>query len=794
MHKNHIENFETIGNILSDTESKVTDKLEDEKKKLIGNLQNDVKDWDKSRNEYVKDVKDTLKSVSKKSPYLGKNVMLTNTEGDPIISGYVTNKGDFKLYANDTVFSNTAGNNGCPANITEAPTSIKPGEKMVFKPKIPTDPGMTNGKPMIPGQSCGNEGDNIWITDVKDSSKPEMIGCMIKNSIEAKLEENERYALKNHVNSFDECKNYALVRGKDSFAYSENANSDKLKCVIGNSTDFKKAIKANENLWMTCNDNQRVALNNNCGVEATWTSNTNSSKYDSPCGKIAKVTSVDGTLENCRVNMGVLDFRGNFSLFQYSKENGKVREIPPEIKTPEEWIVFSTYLFNQDISTNVIHGRYYDEAVWTTNVANDKCSPVYGGVINNVQASYGLNCLASRSPYAESADSGKIYAGTPTQDIANALYKGANAIQKNPEALKNASKAIGMIPEPAGIVAGIGAGLVYGGYKAWEHHKHKLAGEKKKEEIGPYPGNWSDITAPFVENRVTANYTPLVGGWEDPEYPAGEDPAVGCAKVFDTTYRCGTMPKKITLDAEAAGKTVNYDCGSETKDCGFYIMMIQDDGNLVIYKNEHGGRVMWSSNTYGPKYSGEVANNDLLKDRREGRSWIASGEIMHPGEYIASDNGKNFAILQEDGNFVVYRTIRPCKKEGDHEVGKSNTYALYNVDNIGHNALGKVGYITSDAMLKQYPDNLVEKDSEYQIYKDKAPISTNYVLISDPSGGSVDIEYAKNICNKSNKCTGFVKFSDNKFFMINDDYTTIFTNIVNQKGNNLYVKKPKVLN
>ncbi|MEV7521774.1 hypothetical protein [Streptomyces sp. NPDC091371] len=79
-------------------------------------------------------------------------------------------------------------------------------------------------------------------------------------------------------------------------------------------------------------------------------------------------------------------------------------------------------------------------------------------------------------------------------------------------------------------------------------------------------------------------------------------------------------------------------------------MVLQEDGNLVMYRKRD-GKAIWSSGTYGLRYSATLEmdpKGDLIL--REGDQ--ASTVRWHSG---TDGNPDAYALLQDDGNFVVYK-------------------------------------------------------------------------------------------------------------------------------------------
>ena len=109
--------------------------------------------------------------TSPNNPYLNKNIHLTeNTSsitdrGFSNYGGYVTEQGLYKPYNSPNSYRSTIGKNGCPNNnsksvgINEFSSSLLPGE------------------PMIAGQSCGNEGKNVYVSKLASNPVSSYVGC-----------------------------------------------------------------------------------------------------------------------------------------------------------------------------------------------------------------------------------------------------------------------------------------------------------------------------------------------------------------------------------------------------------------------------------------------------------------------------------------------------------------------------------------------------------------------------------------------------------------------------------------
>jgi hypothetical protein len=75
-------------------------------------------------------------------------------------------------------------------------------------------------------------------------------------------------------------------------------------------------------------------------------------------------------------------------------------------------------------------------------------------------------------------------------------------------------------------------------------------------------------------------------------------------------------------------------------------LIMQGDGNLVLYRDDNGA-ALWSSQTDGKQVTHAVMQDDgnFVAYGDNGDAYWATGTDNHPGSYVA---------LQDDGNLVVY--------------------------------------------------------------------------------------------------------------------------------------------
>ncbi len=78
---------------------------------------------------------------------------------------------------------------------------------------------------------------------------------------------------------------------------------------------------------------------------------------------------------------------------------------------------------------------------------------------------------------------------------------------------------------------------------------------------------------------------------------------------------------------------------------GPYLFVLQDDGNLVLYKR---GEALWHSGTHGIAIEKCIMQLDgnLVLYKYDGQAAWNSGTFRYPGSFL---------VLQEDGNVVIYQ-------------------------------------------------------------------------------------------------------------------------------------------
>jgi len=191
---------------------------------------------------------------------------------------------------------------------------------------------------------------------------------------------------------------------------------------------------------------------------------------------------------------------------------------------------------------------------------------------------------------------------------------------------------------------------------------------------------------------------------------------------------------------------------------GSYFLILQDDGNMCIYRgsgpNDNQGNI-WCSKTNGKQAD---PNPNMTAEKSQfGRNYMISGEQLLPNQFIASNNGSIYLIMQTDGNLVLYTNKKTsgCSSKDGNNLGKNNMNAVNQISGYGvPQNIGKLAFIDGNADLHEYPSNNQKFSTSY---------STSYSNLdsygNDIPGaafGNSNLESCQSACNKNPDCAGFV--------------------------------------
>ena len=117
-----------------------------------------------------------IERISKTNPYLNKTVIFNSGE-----LAYVTNRGILKLIP-ENIKTKILGKNGCPSINNPIKLNVEwKTEYNIPNTSIPTKPILITGTPMTENQSCGNEGENVYVDKLVTNADSSYVGCYNNN-------------------------------------------------------------------------------------------------------------------------------------------------------------------------------------------------------------------------------------------------------------------------------------------------------------------------------------------------------------------------------------------------------------------------------------------------------------------------------------------------------------------------------------------------------------------------------------------------------------------------------------
>jgi len=222
---------------------------------------------------------------------------------------------------------------------------------------------------------------------------------------------------------------------------------------------------------------------------------------------------------------------------------------------------------------------------------------------------------------------------------------------------------------------------------------------------------------------------------------------------------------------------------------GNYYLILQDDGNMCIYRgsgpNDNQGEI-WSASTTGKQ---KYANPRFAARKgKYGKNWILSGSTLAAGDFIGSNDGSIYLIMQSDGNLVLYTAERElnCKKMADQRIGGGKgANALYKLDETGFpENLFNVAYVDPNADLYTYPNDNIEFANDFNELKGYDSVGND---IQGASYGNATLDNCKTSCINDSTCAGFAYNSENNACYPKN---SVINKQMNQSSN-LYIRNKK---
>jgi hypothetical protein len=203
----------------------------------------------------IEKVKTTLTNITN-NPYANKNVTLSNGK-----TYYVTNKGTSKLYDSPSTFTATNGKNNCPSGSTVL--SLNSLSNVT-----------TAGSNMVSGQSCGNEGANVFVNKTLNTPSSTYLGCYNDSTTSPSMTSVNNGS---KIYNYASCQEAAVNSGSSYFGMQGLDTTTNLSaCYISN--DLTSAQKYGEATTL-CNSDSDGNVYGNTQINAIYESPTGNATY-----------------------------------------------------------------------------------------------------------------------------------------------------------------------------------------------------------------------------------------------------------------------------------------------------------------------------------------------------------------------------------------------------------------------------------------------------------------------------------------------------------------------------------
>lgn len=264
------------------------------------------------------------------------------------------------------------------------------------------------------------------------------------------------------------------------------------------------------------------------------------------------------------------------------------------------------------------------------------------------------------------------------------------------------------------------------------------------------PNNWTSEV-----NRVIAN--DLKNGLNVVQYPVGfgaqSDPAPECSKMFTSTYKCGSDSKEvktITVDAEAYGKFAVFDCSDEAMRCLNNRVFLTDEGNIISSAQD--GKIIWQSGVINELHEATIVSEFKGGNTPLNRSYLMQGETLAPGQLLGSPSGKCALRINPENPKqlqIVFKTANKSSIDGKvvGGTGSPPNMGVYRVATAGTAGLGKMGHISMEGEMREYPSSMMKTSD---VYTDVGKYTTDGNKLNEYYGFST--QDCKIMCNGMEAC------------------------------------------
>jgi hypothetical protein len=756
---------------------------------LKNNFNQALEEYQQLYSEITGSVNTYISRTGTNNPYISKNIKFT----DGTIC-YVTNKGVAKPYTNFKIYKATAGVNGCPSEQEIVDVNMPFSSTYTEGTQIPTTPPLIVGTSMTQGQSCGNEGENVFVNSIISNPTTKYLGCYADNSSgkptmsfiggapspptnttivngnfsQPPLSNNNYggyfgtntavpgwYFNAYILNNWSGLASYIPIPypggNQCTYIYSNQYIYQVLNLTAGTySLSFSGSSFIGNPLTIT------VASTNSTPTQATqtfnanppqgsWTSYTETFNITTSGPFQIAFTGKSGSQASALTNISISSTNNNNANGTYTYGTCEQAAIDGGYK----------YFALQNVNQTTSQGY--------CAVSNDKIIPTSNGIAYAVSGQTALwtsktsgqsgnTCSFNNGSLIVNNSSGAAVFSTPNNSKQPSTYIGCYA-DKSTRAMTSTISSSGQVLSANSGPYSYGFGV---------QQCQQAAQKNNASYFGLQNSTIEGQAVCFISNDLT----------QTKQYGVANN----CTQFPDGTWSGGGWSNSVY---STSTPTVNY------------FLILQDDGNMCIYlgggPNDNQG-LIWQTRTTGKQQKGNplmVASKNQFK-----QNWMPSGSVLSPGQFLSSTQGDLVLIMQSDGNLVLYtyQTAINCQKMADGNTGGGlNANSLYELSSVGiPGNMEKLSYIDQDSKLYTYPDSNIQLGTTYTKISGYGTSSGNNIY--GASFGNATPDTCQTACNNNQSCGGFT--FDNTNSICYPKTTGMYPNSARQpsSGTDIYIR------
>ena len=722
---------------------------------LIQSQNDTLSNYSNTFNKITGKTQDYVNRISSSNPYLNKFIHFTNGT-----IAYVTNLGVAKPISSSNAYQSLLGKNGCPTTVQDVPLEWSPS--YIEGSVIPLNPTLVVGSPMNEGESCGNEGKNVFVSSLisKDATSAYQ-GCYqdASPSIMTFIGESPPVQI-----------DASIVNG--DFSQPVMANNT-FQYITSTSTvpnwDFNAALANNSDAWGFI---QPYPMGQQCASIQMTQYITQHINFSTG----TYILSFVSIGRNCCDGYG-LSNPINIIIDRGTKDAGTIFNFQPPV---DKWTNYSVPV---TIYVAGMHSISF-EGTWTSG---DRSSAIQGITLTSSgSAAVGSGAYTPEQCKTAAIDGGYQYFGLQygnpstgkgycavTNDYVGATKNGTSyAVSGGIKLWASETSGVGNTATISiqGTLAVINSESIFIFNIPNNNNNNQVYKDPASNGGTPsnYIGCYGDTGDRAMPNTSNGIYLPLedckklaqdnnygyyafqdnhgsLNGWcaasNDLNQIKKYGPATNCTKLSDGTMGGGAWSNAVYKIEPPSD----------------YFLILQDDGNLCLYKgtgpNDNQGTI-WCAMTNGQQQKPNPAF--AASKGKFGKNNIKTGDTLAAGDFVGSNDGSIYLLMQSDGNLVLYtsQSVENCTNIVDvGQIGGQGATALYTMSEVGIPAnLGKIGYVDKNSEIYSYPDNKIGLSNTYMRYPESD--SYGYDIPGAASSGP-SLDQCKNTCNNLSECYGF---------------------------------------